>query len=159
MEEEKDYLYYFWNNNKESWLKEFAYLEKEDNLKGLTPYGLTISKYRLNLNDFNLEELMCATDIIRCYFYSPSGKYYKFNERYSSYGLKHLIEQLLHKITKGRINYVSNGTLILAMYHVGYKFQQIPNTPNCLFNIPDKAYIRMENALENMVNKKLNQLH
>lgn len=33
MEEEKDYLYYFWNNNKENWLKDFAYLEKEDKLK------------------------------------------------------------------------------------------------------------------------------
>ena len=148
MEEEKDYLYYLWNKNKESWLKAFVYLEKEDELKGLNHCGLTSSKYRLNLNNFNLEELMCATDIIRCYFYSPSSKYHKFNERYSSYGLKHLIEQLVYKITKGRINYISNGTLILAMYYVGYKFKPIPNTPNCLFNVPNKAYIRMETALE-----------
>lgn len=91
---------------------------------------------------------MCATDIIRCYFNSPSGKYHKFNERHSSYGLKHFVERLLAKITKGRIDYINNGTLILAMYHVGYKFQQIRNTPNCFFNAPNKAYIKMEKALD-----------
>ncbi len=80
--EEKDYLYYFWNQNKDSWLREFAYLSQEKILKGLTYGGLTDSPKLVNLNDFNLEELMCAQDIIRCYFYSTS--YNKINEDYLS---------------------------------------------------------------------------
>lgn len=147
MEEGKDYLYYFWNQDNEDWLREFAYLSKEKTLKGLTVGGLTDGKKLVNLNDFDLEALMCAQDIIKCYFWSPSGRYNKFNEDYSSYGLKHLIERLLNKITKGRINYISNGTAILAMHHSGFKFQRIPGTPNCLFNVPKKCYKRMEDAL------------
>lgn len=144
MEEEKDYLYYFWQGHEDEWRQEFAYLEKEKALKGLSFGGFTDSKKFVSLNSFNLEELMCAQDIIKCYFYSPSGRYHKFNEDYSSYGLKHMVEDILYKITRGRINYVSNGTVILAMHHCGFKFQRIPGTPNCLFNVPKKCYKRME---------------
>lgn len=146
--DEKDYLYYFWQNNNEEWLKEFAYLAKDKKLKGLTVGGLTDSKKLINLADFNLEELMCAQDIIKCKFGSPSGRYHKFNEDYSSYNLKHLVEELLNKITHGRINNISNGTLILAMHHCGFTFQRIPGTPNCYFNVPKKCYKRMEDALK-----------
>ncbi|MDE6222575.1 MAG: hypothetical protein K2M49_02665 [Muribaculaceae bacterium] len=144
---EKDYLYYFWHNNNEGWLKEFAYLSKDKTLKGLTFGGLTDSKKLVNLAEFNLEELMCALDIIKCNFGSPSGRYHKFNEDYSSYNLKHLVEELLNKITHGRINYISNGTVILAMHHCGFKYQRIPGTPNCYFNVPKKCYKRMTDAL------------
>lgn len=150
MEEKKDYLYYFWQDNHEDWLKEFNYLSKDKTLKGLTFGGFTNGKKFVNLSEFNLEELMCAQDIIKCYFHTPSGRYNKFNEDYSSYGLKHLVERLLYKITKGRINYISNGTLIMAMHHCGYKFQRIPETPNCFFNVPQKCYQRMEDALKEM---------
>lgn len=148
MNDQKDYLYYFWQNNLESWLREFAYLAKDKDLKGLTFGGLTDGRKLINLADFNLEELMCAQDIIKCYFYSPSGRYNKFNEDYSSYELKHMVERLLNKITHGRINYVSNGTVILAMHHCGFKFQRIPGTPNCYFNVPKKCYKRMEDRLQ-----------
>ena len=93
--DEKDYLYYFWQKNNEEWLKEFAYLAKDKKLKGLTVGGLTDNKKLINLADFNLEELMCAQDIIKCKFGYPSGRYHKFNEDYSSYNLKHLVEELL----------------------------------------------------------------
>lgn len=146
--EEKDYLYYFWNQNKESWLREFAYLSKEKTLKGLTYGGLTGSQKLVNLNDFNLEELMCAQDIIRCYFYVPS--YNKINEDYTSYRLKHMVERLLNKVTNGRINYVSNGTAILAMHHCGFKFRRIPGSLNCFFNVPKNCYKKMEDALVRM---------
>ena len=147
MEEQKDYLYYFWQNNTGDWMREFAYLSKDKTLKGLTFGGLTEGTKLVNLSEFNLEELMCAQDIIKCYFHSPSGRYHKFNEDYSSYGMKHMVERLLKKITHGRINYISNGTLILAMHHCGYKFQRIPDTPNCYFNVPKKCIKRMEDAL------------
>lgn len=147
MEEQKDYLYYFWQNNTGDWMREFAYLSKDKTLKGLTFGGLTEGTKLVNLSEFNLEELMCAQDIIKCYFHSPSGRYHKFNEDYSSYGMKHMVERLLNKITHGRINYISNGTLILAMHHCGYKFQRIPDTPNCYFNVPKKCIRRMEDAL------------
>ena len=39
--EEKDYLYYFWNPDHEDWLREFAPLEKDKALKGVTPFGIT----------------------------------------------------------------------------------------------------------------------
>ncbi|MDE6276661.1 MAG: hypothetical protein K2M06_00975 [Muribaculaceae bacterium] len=145
MEAEKDYLYYLWHDHEAEWRQEFAYLEKEKELKGLSFGGLTDSKKFVSLNSFNLEELMCAQKIIKCYFYSPSGRYNKFNNDYSSYGLKGMVEDILYDITDGRINYVSNGTVILAMYHCGFKFQRIPGTPNCLFNVPKKCYTRMEN--------------
>lgn len=148
MDERKDCLYYFWQNDTDAWLREFAYLAKDKALKGLTFRGLTDSKKLVNLADFNLEELMCAQDIIKSKFGSPSGHYNKFNEGYSSYGLKHMVEHLLYKITHGRINYVSNGTIILAMHHCGFKFQRIPGTPNCYFNVPQKCYNRMEDALK-----------
>lgn len=142
-----DSLYYFWNRDHDDWLKEIEYLGKDETLKGITPFGFTASKKLVNLNDFNLEQLMCAEDVIKCYFKSPSGRYNKFNEDWSSYSLKHMVERLLKKITKGRINYVSNGTLILAMYHSGYKFQRIPGTPNCLFNVPKRCINRMKEQL------------
>lgn len=146
--EEKDCLYYLWNQNKDSWLREFAYLSQEKILKGLTYSGLTDSPKLVNLNDFNLEELMCAQDIIRCYFYTPS--YNKINEDLSSYRLKHLIERLLNKSTNGRISYVSNGTAILAMHHCGFKFRRIHGSPNCFFNVPKKCHKKMEDALVRM---------
>lgn len=149
MDEQKDYLYYFWQNDTDAWLREFAYLANDKALKGLTFGGLTDGKNLVNLADFNLEELMCAQDIIKCKFGSPPGHYNKFNEDYSSYGLKHMMERLLNKITHGRINYVSNGTVILAMHHCGFKFQRIPGTPNCYFNVPKKCYKKMEDALKN----------
>lgn len=144
--EEKDYLYYDWNHQNDEWLQEFAYLKKEKALKGLSFVGLTDSKKFVSLSSFNLEELMCAINIIKSYFHSPSGRYHKFNPDYSSYGLKAMIEDILFKITKGRINYVSNGTVILAMHHCGFKFQRISGTLNCLFNVPKKCYKRMEDA-------------
>lgn len=148
MEEEKDYLYYFWNPDHEDWLREFAYLSTDKTLKGLTVGGLTDSKKLVNLDDFDLEVLMCAQDIIKCYIHSAYKQPNKFNEDYSSYGLKHMIERILAKITRNRINYVSNGTLIMAMHHCGFKFQRIPGTPNCIFNIPKKSYKKLEDALQ-----------
>lgn len=142
-----DYLYYFWNIDNENWLREFEYLGRDKALKGITPFGITDSKKLVNLKDFNLEQLMCAQDITKGYFFSPSGKYNKFNEDYSSYTIKYMVERLLSRITNGRINYVSNGTLILAMYHSGYKFQRIPGTPNCLFNVPTRSINRMKEHL------------
>ena len=147
MKDNKDYLYYLWQDNEVEWHQEFAYLEKEKSLKGITYGGFSDSNKLICLNSFNLEELMCAQDIIKCYFQSPSGHYYKFNEAYTSYGLKHMVEEILYEITDGRVNYISNGTIILAMYHCGYKFQRIPGTPNCLFNVPNKCYMRMEDKL------------
>lgn len=91
---------------------------------------------------------MCAQDIIKCYIHSPYKQANKFNEDYSSYGLKHMIERILAKITRNRINYVSNGTLIMAMHHCGFKFQRIPGTPNCIFNVPKKSYKKLEEALQ-----------
>ncbi len=151
MNEEKDYLYHFWHNDTDEWLKEFAYLAKDNTLKGLTIGGLTDSERLVNLAYFDLERLMCAQDIIRCYLGPSSGRYNKFNEYYSSYYLKHMIETLLCRVTHGRINYISNGTLILAMYHCGYKFQKIYGTPNCIFNVPKKSYKRLSNTLSDFI--------
>lgn len=146
METRKDYLWYFWNTDNQDWLEEFKYLWKDKTLKGLTVGGLTDGKDLPKEKDFDLEILMATQDIIKSYFTCPSNRYKKFNEDYSSYGLKNIIERLLFKITKGRLNHISNGTFILAMHHCGFKFKRIPNTPNCVFDVSPIAIRRMKTS-------------
>lgn len=147
MNEDKDYLYYFWLNRDE-WLKDFEYLGKDEALKGLTTSGFSNSRKFVNLYDFDLETLMCAQDIIKCKLPSTPSRYKKFNNQYSSQVLKDMVERILAIVTNERFNYVSNGTLILAMYYAGYKFQRIPNTPNCIFNVPNSSYKKLEDFLD-----------
>lgn len=83
-------------------------------------------------------ELKAARDVIACYFRPIES----INNRRSSYGLKHIVERYLNKETNGVINYVSNGTLILAMYDAGYKIKRSNlnhPSPNCSFNVSEKS--------------------
>src|SRR5574344_1650877 len=116
---------------------DFSDYENDDELIGLTTIGFCGSDH-LKIKDFNMLELNAARDAIACYF-SPIQS---FNDRRSSYNLKHIVERYLNKETNGAINYVSNGTLILAMYDAGYRIKRSNSnhsSPNCSFNVSEKS--------------------
>lgn len=109
---------------------DFSIYEGEEELRGLTTGGFKGNTF-LNINDFNQLELKAARDMIACKF-SPIQT---FNQSSTSYGLKHLVERALKIETNGEINYVSNGTLILAMYDAGYRIKRMEASLNCYFNV------------------------
>jgi len=51
---------------------------------------------------------------------------------YGSYDLKHQAERWAH-------DYVSNGALIAAAIHLGFKVERIPGTPNALISVAGRA--------------------
>lgn len=123
---------------------DFSKYEGEEELRGLTTSGFNGNEL-LNVKDFNQLELKAARDMIACKL-SPIQT---FNLSSTSYGLKHLVEYALKIETNGEINYVSNGTLILAMYDVGYRIKRKEgSSPNCYFNVSKKSV----NNLEKFVN-------
>ena len=71
-----------------------------------------------------LAELTDIEDYIQTYFPPPRVR---FNQRQSSYGLKHKAERKL-----GR--YVSNGELIAVMILCGYSYKIVDGL-NCIFNM------------------------
>lgn len=116
---------------------DFSDYENDDELIGLTTAGFGGSNH-LKINEFNMLELKAACDVIACYFRPIES----INNRRNSYGLKHIIERYLNKETNGVINYVSNGTLILAMYDARYKIKRSNlnhPSPNCSFNVSEKS--------------------
>lgn len=113
----------------------FSIYEGEEELFGLTTGGFNGSQ-PLCVKDFNELELKSARDIIACYL-TPIKS---INQNSTSYGLKHLVENALRKETDGKINYVSNGTLILAMYDAGFRIKRLAgSSPNCYFNVSKKS--------------------
>lgn len=114
---------------------DFSIYEGEEELRGLTTGGFN-GNTPLNIKNFNQVELKAARDMIACKF-SPIQT---FNQSSTSYGLKHLVEHALKIETNGEINYVSNGTLILAMYDAGYRIKRKEEaSPNCYFNVSKKS--------------------
>lgn len=114
---------------------DFSIYEGEEELRGLTIGGFNGNK-PLNVKAFNQLELKAARDMI-AYKFNPIQT---FNKSSTSYGLKHLIERALNIETNGEINYVSNGTLILAMYDAGYRIKRGEEaSPNCYFNVSKKS--------------------
>jgi len=72
-----------------------------------------------------------------CRFLSQFGQRLTINTRSSSYGLKHEAERF-HRELAGPDHdpYVSNGMLIAAAVHLGFKLKQVG--PNAYFNITTK---------------------
>lgn len=117
---------------------EFSIYEGEEELNGLTNGGF-IGTNPLRISDFNELELNAARKVIERYLVPISS----INKRHSSYELKHLIERILINETNHQINYVSNGTLILAMCDAGFRIKRISNSPNCFFNVSEKSVKRL----------------
>ncbi|MEM7485484.1 MAG: hypothetical protein AAF348_09765 [Bacteroidota bacterium] len=69
-------------------------------------------------------ELTDIRDYIQACFPQPRAR---FNQKQSSYGLKHKVERQLNR-------YVSNGELIAAMILCGYAYQ-IVDWLNCVFDM------------------------
>lgn len=125
---------------------DFYQYEDEEELRGLTPGGFNDGDNSLNVKDFNDLELQATRDIIACYL-RPIGR---INTSSTSYGLKHLIERALHIETQGVINYVNNGSIILAMYDAGFRIKRLKDgSPNCYFDVSRKSI----NNLNKYVNK------
>ena len=119
---------------------DFYQYEDEEELRGLTPGGFNGGD-----NFYDLE-LQATRDIIACYL-RPIGR---INTSSTSYGLKHLIERALHIETQGVINYVNNGSVILAMYDAGFRIKRLKDgSPNCYFDVSRKSI----NNLNKYVNK------
>ena len=59
------------------------------------------------------------------------------NTKISSYGLKHQAEQFYRERGAGA-SYVSNGLLIAAAVHLGFKIKQVGDSPNPYFNLGSK---------------------
>lgn len=117
---------------------EFSIYEGEEELNGLTNGGF-IGTNPLRISDFNELELNAARKVIERYLVPISS----INKRHSSYELKHLIERILINETNHQINYVSNGTLILAMCDAGFRIFRINNSPNCFFNVSERSVKRL----------------
>ena len=112
---------------------DFSQREGQENLFALTTIGFRGNcDFKLSNFSNNKLELNAAYDAI-CFFRPVQ----KINRNYSSYGLKHIVEDYLNVKTKGEINYISNGVLILAMAKVGFKINR-DNSPNCFFNVSNK---------------------
>ena len=113
---------------------DFSDYEEEEELWGPTPGGFN-SSHPLHIKSFDELELKAARDIIACYLKPVNS----INKDFTSFSLKHLIERLLAKLTDGKINYVSNGSVILAMYEAGFRFKRKKGTPYCYFNVSKKC--------------------
>ena len=102
---------------------DFSIYEGEESLRGLINEGF-IGTESLCINEFNYLELNAARDVILCYL-RPIAK---INKNENSYSLKHIVEHILAKETNGVINYISNGTFILAMYSCGFRIWRTKRT-------------------------------
>lgn len=109
----------------------------EDELRGLTPFGFQ-GNSPLNINSFKREQLDWALD-----FAHACGEPIRtINKNHTSYGLKHLAERRAKKLSAHdeiRVDYISNGTLILAMVDAGFRFVRDGESPNVFFNVSERA--------------------
>lgn len=114
---------------------DFSIYEGEKELFGLTSGGFNSSE-PLHIENFNELELKAARDMIVCYLRPIKS----INQEHTSFGLKHLVELMLAKETNNKIDYISNGAIILAMYDAGYRIKRLSDTsPNCYFNVSNKS--------------------
>lgn len=116
---------------------DFSIYEEEEELFGLTYAGFNGSQpfHYDQFKGYELE-LKAARDMIACYLRPITV----INKDCSSYGLKHVVERALAKETDMKLNYVSNGVLILAMYDAGFKIKRSgDSSPNCYFNVSKKS--------------------
>lgn len=124
---------------------DFSIYEDEEELRGLTVEGFKGTN-SLHIKDFNQLELNAARDMIACRLKPIQA----INQCSTSYGLKLLVEHALKIETDGKINYLSNGALILAMYDAGYRVKRLGgSSPNCCFNVSAKSV----NDLAKFINK------
>ena len=61
------------------------------------------------------------------------------NKRWSSYGLKHFVEEQIE-------SYVSNGDFIAAMIICGFEYDNYEHSLNAFFNLSSKSYKKARNT-------------
>jgi hypothetical protein len=79
---------------------------------------------------FDYENIVRAVYEIPCLLKMRSTT----NKKSSSYGLKHVLENWRHMKYGSGNNYISNGSFIVAMIVLGYKFKFYDNQMNAFFN-------------------------
>lgn len=116
---------------------DFSRYEGKEELFGLTNSGFNDSHpFHYDVFREHELELKAARDMIACYLRPITA----ISEYCSSYGLKHIVERALAKETDMKLNYVSNGLLILAMYDAGFKIKRSIDSPqDCYFNVSEKS--------------------
>lgn len=108
-------------------------------LNGLSPNGFN-GNTPLKILDFDLDELNWAFD-----FALTCGEpIQNINRKHTSYGLKHLAERWAEKRSDNQFNYISNGSLILAMIAAGFHFIRYEDSPNVCFNVSERALKKIE---------------
>lgn len=113
----------------------------EPELIGLTPFGFQGDK-PLNIRNFDRKQLDWALD----FAHACGEPIRNINKSHTSYGLKHLAERRAKKLSafeKKRVDYISNGALILAMVDAGFRFVRDGESPNVFFNVSERALKRL----------------
>lgn len=94
---------------------------------GLTP-NERLCKFRKQQ-----KELLASTKSFQkaCQWLGYIEKIKLINNRYTSYGLKHIAEK--------EIGYIANGVFIAAAIHCGFDFKVVDGGPNVQFNMSEKS--------------------
>lgn len=120
----------------------------ETELDGLTPFGMQ-GNQPLNIKSFDKDQLNWALDFAK----SCGTPIKSFNNRHTSYGLKHLAERRARRLSahdEKRVDYITNGALILAMIDAGFDFKRDGDSPNVFFNVSEKELKRLYKYYNNM---------
>lgn len=113
----------------------------EDELIGLTPFGFK-GHEPLNISSFDKIQLDWALD-----FAQACGEPVRtINKNHTSYGLKHLAERRAKILSDNEVYYISNGALILAMIHAGFRFVRDGVSPNAFFNVSERTLKKIYKA-------------
>lgn len=106
----------------------------ETELVGLTPFGFQGSA-PLNISSFDENQLNWALD----FAHACGDPISTINKKHTSYGLKHLAERRAKRLSDNKVNYITNGALILAMVDAGFRFVRDGDSPNVFFNVSERA--------------------
>lgn len=125
-------------NEIEKYLEEYwVGYNGEPELIGLTPFGFKGDK-PLNIESFEREQLDWALS----FAHACGEPINTINKRHTSYGLKQLAEKRARKLSahdEKRVDYISNGALILAMVDAGFRILREGDSPNVFFNVSERA--------------------
>ena len=114
----------------------------------LTDFGIGIYEDGRGLSPEEKAEafLSCKADLLNSTeafqkaveWVSRINKAKSFNQKRSSYGLKHLAEK--------HIGYITNGVFIAAAIHSGFDHKIQKNNPNVYFNMSESSIKEIENS-------------
>lgn len=123
-------------------------LKYSQELQNLTYIGFKGSS-EFSVEEFSEKELSWAFK-----FAKACGTPIKsINTKRSSYRIKHIAERWAKIMSHDEVNYISNGTLILAMVIAGFQCRRLPDSLNAQFNVSERIIKSLEKDyyLNNMI--------